>query len=139
MTDEVSNTSAYGATLLRVTLGAMFLAHLSLKLFVFGPAGTVGFFASLGLPPFVAYATMAAEFVGGVALILGVQARLVALLLVPLMLGTIVLVHGHNGFFFNNPNGGWEYPAVWAVMLVLQFLIGDGAGALVPTRLPHRA
>ncbi len=132
-------TARYGATLLRITLGAMFLAHLSLKLFVFGPAGTAAFFGSLGLPAWLAYATMAAELGGGVALILGIQTRIVALALVPLILGTIVTVHGHNGFFFNNPNGGWEYPAVWVVMLIVQALIGDGAAALVPTKPLHRA
>lgn len=139
MTDPIPSTARYGATLLRVTLGLLFLAHLALKLFVFGPAGTAAFFGSLGLPAWLAYATMAAEFAGGVALILGIQARIVAVALVPLILGTIVTVHGHNGFFFNNPNGGWEYPAVWAIMLVVQALIGDGAAALIPTRPLRRA
>jgi len=132
------STGPFGATLLRVLLGGMFLAHLSLKLFVFGPAGTAAFFGSLGLPAWLAYATMAAELAGGVALLLGIQARFVALLMVPLILGTIASVHGHNGFFFNNPKGGWEYPAVWAILLVVQALVGDGMAALVPTGLPRR-
>ena len=44
----------YAATLLRVSLGTLALAHGLLKIFVFTPAGTVGFFASLGLPAFLA-------------------------------------------------------------------------------------
>jgi hypothetical protein len=27
------------------------------------------------------------------------------------MLGTVVLVHGANGWLFTNKGGGWEYPA----------------------------
>lgn len=138
MTHANPPTAPYGATLLRVTLGLMFLSHLALKVFVFGPAGTVAFFASLGLPAAIAWLTMTAEFIGGLALILGIQARIVAIAMIPLILGTIVTVHGANGFFFNNAGGGWEYPAVWIVMLAVQALIGDGAAALVPTRLFHR-
>jgi len=130
-----NSSSAYGATLLRGTLGALFLAHFSLKFFVFTPSGTAAFFHTVGLPGALAYVTMAAEFFGGLALIFGVYARVVALALVPLMLGTIFTVHGHNGFFFNNPNGGWEYPAFWSIALVVQALIGDGALALLPARL----
>jgi putative oxidoreductase len=44
-------TAPLAATLLRVALGGLFLAHAALKLFVFGPAGTVQYFASLGFPP----------------------------------------------------------------------------------------
>jgi hypothetical protein len=53
----------------------MFLAHsLVLKLMVFGLPGTATFFASIGLPPWLAYAVFAAEAVGGAMLVLGVQA-----------------------------------------------------------------
>ena len=48
------------------------------------------------------------------------------------MLGTIVMVHGANGWLFTNKGGGWEYPAFWAVSLVVLFLLGDGALALKP-------
>jgi len=123
-------TAPYGAALLRVVLGGLFLAHAGLKLFVFTPAGTVHFFGSLGLPPAVAYFDMAAEIAGGVFLILGILPRLVALLLTPILIGAIITVHWANGFFFNNPNGGWEYPAFWTIALIVQALIGDGAYAL---------
>jgi putative oxidoreductase len=43
-------------------------------------------------------------------------------------------VHGKAGFFFNNANGGWEYPAFWIVALVAQALLGDGAYALSSSR-----
>ncbi len=126
-----TRTAPYAALLLRVTLGALFLAHAALKIFVFTPAGTAGFFGSIGLPPALAYAIMTAEVLGGIALILGVWTRLVAVVLVPILLGAIVTVHGAAGFFFSNAHGGWEYPAFWAVALVAQALLGDGAFALL--------
>ena len=129
-----SRTAPFAALLLRVTLGGVFLAHAALKLFVFTPAGTAKFFASVGVPGELAYLTIAAEIIGGVALIVGFRTRIVALALTPVLLGAIVLVHGSAGFFFNNPNGGWEYPAFWIVALVAQSLLGDGAYALGSSR-----
>lgn len=128
-----SNSALYGATLLRVTLGGTFLAHVGLKILVFTPAGFAGYFAHLGLPAWLAYLTMAAELLGGVALVLGIQTRIVAVALTPLLLGTIAMVHGANGFFFNNQGGGWEYPAFWTITLLVQALLGDGLFALMPT------
>jgi|SRR5450756_472139 len=125
-----SRTAPYAALLLRVSLGVLFLAHASLKLFVFTPAGTAKFFGSVGLPPALAYVIMTAEVLGGIALILGIWTRVVAIVLAPVLLGAIFTVHGAAGFFFTNPNGGWEYPAFWAVALIVQALLGDGIYAL---------
>ncbi|MHB8387794.1 MAG: DoxX family protein [Metallibacterium sp.] len=127
-----TSTAPYAALLLRVSLGVLFLAHVALKIFVFTVPGFVAYFASLGLPAIMAYAVIALEFFGGVALILGVYAPWVALPLALEMLGTIVMVHGANGWLFTNKGGGWEYPAFWAVSLVVLFLLGDGALALKP-------
>lgn len=136
MTD--SRTAPWGALILRVSLGVLFLAHAGLKYFVFTPAGVASFFGSLGLPPWLAYVVLIAETLGGVALILGVWTRAVAVALTPLILGTIVTVHGAAGFFFTNTGGGWEYPALWAVALIVQALIGDGAYALARTPCPAK-
>jgi len=68
-----------------------------------------------------------------VFLIAGIFPRYVAIALIPLMLGTIVTVHGKAGWLFTNKDGGWEYPAFWAVALLVQALLGDGAWALVPS------
>lgn len=123
---------AYGALLLRVSNGVFMIAHGLLKLLVFTPAGTAQFFQSLGLPGPLAYLTIAAELIGGAALILGVWTRLVALALIPVLLGAIAFAHGANGFFYNNAGGGWEFAAFWALILGVQALIGDGAYALKP-------
>ena len=124
--------AAVAALLLRLALGVMFLAHAWVKIKVFTPAGTAQYFKSLGLPGEVAYLTIVAEVAGGILLILGIETRWVALALVPLMLGTIVLVHGKAGWLFTNKDGGWEFPASWVVGLLALALLGDGAAALGP-------
>lgn len=132
MTD--TRTAPYAALLLRLSLGGLFLSHAALKLFVFTPAGTAKFFESVGVPAELAYVTIAAEVLGGIALILGVWTRPVAVALIPILLGAIFTVHGASGFFFNNPNGGWEFPAFWIVTLLVQALLGDGVYALRASR-----
>ena len=133
LVDGVTNADL-AATILRVSMGVLFLAHAGLKLFIFTPAGTAGYFASLGLPGPLAYLVIAAELLGGIALILGVYSRWVSLALVPILLGSIYVPHGAAGFFFSNEGGGWEFPAFWAVTLVVQALLGDGAFALKRSR-----
>ena len=126
----MTKSASYAALLLRVALGAMFVAHALLKILVFTPAGTVGFFASLGVPGWLAYPTMGAELIGGALLVAGIQTRFVSLALVPVLIGSIVLVHGGNGWLFTNQNGGWEYPAFLTVATLVQSLLGDGAYSL---------
>ena len=128
-----STNPAIAALVLRVSLGTMFIAHALLKYFVFTLPGTAEFFVSLGLPGALGYATFAAELVGGVLLLLGVKTRVVALALVPILLGA-TWVHAGNGWLFTAPNGGWEYPAFWTITLVVQALLGDGAYALRPSQ-----
>ena len=118
------------ATLLRVTSGVWFLLHAGLKIFVFTPAGTAGFFYSIGLPGFLAYIVILAELIGGLALIAGFKTREVALGLSVILLGSIYTPHFAAGFFFSNPNGGWEFPAFWALTLWALALLGDGAYAV---------
>jgi putative oxidoreductase len=122
-------TAPYAALLLRLTLGTMFVAHALLKLFVFTLPGTAQFFQSLGLPALLAYATFAAELVGGVLLILGIGTRWVAAALIPILLGAL-WAHAGNGWLFSAPKGGWEYPAFLALAAAVQAMLGDGAYAL---------
>ena len=126
-------TAPFAALILRLCLGIMFIAHAMLKWRVFTLPGTIAYFKSLGLPGWFAHVTITVELLGAAGLILGICPRFVALLLIPLILGTIVTVHGKNGWLFSNKDGGWEYPAFWAVALFVQFLIGDGMWTLVPS------
>lgn len=125
-----NKTAPYGALVLRVSLGAMFLVHsLYLKLVVFTLPGTVKFFESLGLPGAAAHLTIAVEAIGGLMLVLGVKTRYAAAALLPVLLGAS-WVHWKNGWLFTNANGGWEYPVFLAAATVVQALVGDGAFAL---------
>lgn len=125
---QLSQTAIF---LLRVSLGVMYLAHsLVLKLMVFTLPGTAQFFETIGFPGWSAYAVFGAEAIGGIMLVLGIQARWVALALLPILAGA-TWVHFGNGWMFGNPNGGWEYPAYLTVLSIAQFLLGDGALALV--------
>ncbi len=125
-----SKTAPYAATLLRVSLGGMFIAHsLVLKHFTYTLPGTAQFFESLGLPGALAYATFWAELLGGVLLVVGLASRWVALALVPVLVGA-TWTHAGNGWVFSAPNGGWEYPAFLIVASLVQALLGNGRFAL---------
>lgn len=132
-----SNASSLGLALLRVSLGVMWIAHAMLKWLVFTLPGTAQFFASVGLPGFLAYPVFAFELIGGIALVLGVYARQVALALTPVM-AAAALVHLPNGWVHTSPGGGWEYPVFLLVASFALWLAGDGAlairrsGRLVP-------
>jgi putative oxidoreductase len=133
---SANNQIQTAALLLRVSLGALFLAHAGLKLFVFTMPGTVQFFESIGYPALFAYLTVYAELFGGLALILGVQVRLVAVGLIPILIGATIQ-HAGNGWMFASPNGGWEFPAFWTVTLAVQALLGAGFYALKLPFLPE--
>jgi len=124
-----STLPLHTTALLRVSLGVMALAHGLMKVFVFTLPGTVAYFESLGLPSFIAYLTIAAEVGGGIALLLGVYTRWVSLALVPVLLGA-AWAHLGNGWVFSNPGGGWEFPAFWAIALLVQAGLGSGSWVL---------
>lgn len=122
-------STSHAIALLRLTSGALLLSHGLIKLLVFTPAGTAGFFDSIGFPGILAYPVIAGEIVLGLALILGILTRWAALAALPIMIGAIV-PHAGNGFSFSNPGGGWEYPVFWTIVLAAQALLGDGAYAI---------
>lgn len=127
--------AAYAALVMRVSLGVMFLAHGLLKLLVFTPAGSVGFFESIGLPGFLAHVTIWAEIAGGLLLIAGIGSRWVAAALIPVLVGSIAFAHWEAGWLFSNEGGGWEYPAFLIAASLVQMLLGDGAYAV---RIPRK-
>lgn len=65
MTQTASTSQAIA--LLRITSGAILLTHGLIKLLVFTPAGTAGFFESIGFPGILAYPVMAGEIGLGLA------------------------------------------------------------------------
>ena len=130
-----TKNAPYGVLLLRVLTGVLFIVHGLTKLFLVTPAGTAGYFASLGLPGFLGYLVMILELVGGVVLVLGIYTRPLAIVFGLELLGAALFGHVKNGFSFAAPNGGgWEYPVFWALVMFAIALLGDGAKALVPSK-----
>lgn len=137
-TSKLSEWQGWGLTILRVVIGIVFVMHGAQKLFMMGIGGTAGFFGSLGIPLPVVAATLitALELLGGIALILGLFTRPVALLLAADMLVAMFLVHVPNGFFASD--GGIELPLTVLSAGLALALSGPGEAAL-DTMLARRA
>jgi putative oxidoreductase len=119
----------YGATLLRLSLGAMWLAHGVFKLTVFGVAGLAGWLPTIGFPAWTAAPLIGAEIAAGALILLGIHGRLVSLAMIPVMLGA-TWVHLGNGWVFSNTGGGWEYPVFLIVASLVHATLGDGKFAV---------
>jgi len=124
-------SAARGAFVLRLLLGALFIAHLYWKVVVL-PGGVAVWWANLlkaGYPPIVPAYVLSAEVAGALLLIPGVLTRYVALYAIPMMIGAAQFWLVRRGFYFTG--AGAELPLVWLALLGLQAFMGDGAPALV--------
>jgi putative oxidoreductase len=119
---------SWGITLLRVTIGVVFVAHGGQKFFM-GFHEVSEFLGSLEIPqPTVAAILLTAvEFLGGLAMIGGILTRYVAVLLAFDMAVAIIMFHWRNGFFMPN---GIEYPMVLLVANFTLILSGGGEAEL---------
>ena len=128
----------YAPFLLRLLLGALFIAHLYWKFEVL-PGGLSAWWANLlknGYWPIVPPYALSAECVGVVGLLLGVWPRYAALYAMPLMGAAAQYWLVRKGFYFTA--AGAELPTVWLLLLGLQAAIGDGPFVLVPSPDPRR-
>lgn len=127
--NPIAIPNGYGALLLRLALGLMWLSHGTMKLTVFTVSGFAGWLDNLGLPGFMAGPVIVAEILGGIAIVLGLYGRWVSLAMVP-VLAVALWTHLPNGWLFTNSGGGWEFPAFLIVASLVHALHGDGVWAL---------
>ena len=123
----------YGAFVLRISLGTMWVAHALLKWFVYTIPGYATWLGTQGISGLFAWPVFILILTGGIAIIFGFYGRYVALLLIPILL-VITWTHFPNGWLHTNPGGGWEFPVFLIAASVASGLIGDGAFALKSQR-----
>lgn len=144
--DLFSTNPDWLQTLIRITLGVVFFAHGSQK--VLGWFGGLGFKETmrtmheiLGLPAPLALLAVAAEFLGGLGLMVGLLSRIAAVGIGVIMFVAIFMVHGRNGLFLNwlgdRKGHGYEYH-VLAIALAAEIVV-RGSGAASLDRLLYRA
>ncbi len=129
-----ARTAPYGALLLRIVLGTLFIAHLGKKFFVTGVDVWWLNLHQQGYPDWIIGYTLSVEFAAALLLIPGIYTRLVCLYAIPMMLGAAQYWWARKGFFFTD--AGAEAPLLWAGALFVQVLAGDGAYALKSTNWP---
>ena len=123
----IVRSADWGRFVLRVVLGLIFAVHGAQKVFVFGLDGTAGFMAKVGvpLPTVAAIVVMAVEFLGGIALILGLGTRVAAALIAIDMVVAMLLVSLKRNFM-----GGYEFELMLLASAVGVALLGAGAISL---------
>lgn len=128
-------------TFARLLLGVVFFAHGAQKLLGwfggFGFSGTVGAFTKMGMPVALVFFVIFVEFFGGLSMLFGLLSRLAGLGITALMIGAILTIHIHNGFFMNwigrQKGEGFEFHLLAIALAVL--ILVHGAGALSLDRL----
>jgi putative oxidoreductase len=140
---QLREYAGWGATLLRLVLGVIYIMHGWLALMVIGPEGMAGYVARLGYPawlslPFAWY-LIVAHLVGGALLIVGYWTRIAALAQVPIMAAATLQFRWWQGFFLKSvvidPTGrtlagGYEYDLLVLGATCAMALLGPGKLAL---------
>ncbi|HSU82553.1 MAG TPA: DoxX family protein [Thermoanaerobaculia bacterium] len=135
-----------GMLIVRVFLGLVMFPHGAQKLFGWfgggGFAATLQGMTSMGLPPAIVLLVMIAEFFGSLGLITGFLGRVSAFGIFCVMVGAVLTVHLHNGFFMNwmrNQKGeGFEYHLLAIGMAVAVMVKGSGRLSIDRSMTPDR-
>ena len=122
---------AYGALVLRVAIGAIYMMHAYRVLFIWGPGDVVSFenTYALPLPAASIWYLIIAHGLGGLLLILGVLARWAALVNIPIMAVVVFLIHWKQGFYMSH-GGGYEFSLLLLAATIAQAFLGAGAFTL---------
>ena len=147
----IATTDDYATLIIRFALAAVMFPHGMQKLLGwfggYGFQATVEFFSSkLGVPAPVTVLVILAESLGAVALALGLVGRFMAFGIAATMVGAVLMVHGHVGFFINwsgqQGGEGYEYHLLALAMAVAVMIRGSGALSIdrvLQRRLAHAA
>lgn len=136
----MTDAGAWGTTLLRAMLGAIYIAHGWLALAVIGPAGVAGYTVRLGYPASastaLAWYLIVVHLIGGALLVIGLGTRIAAVLQIPIMASATFLLRWPQGFFLRafvvDPGtgravaGGYEYDLLVLVATCALALLGPG-------------
>ncbi|HEX2604709.1 MAG TPA: DoxX family protein [Oxalicibacterium sp.] len=122
----MQNADDFGKLLLRVVLGGLILLHGVSKI-VAGPGFVIQTATSAGLPAAIGYLVYLGEVVAPVLLIVGIWARLAALVIAGNMVFAVYLVHMKQLFTLND-QGGWALELQGMFFITAVSLIFLGAG-----------
>ena len=136
--EALSRWQGWGITVLRITVGIVFLAHGGQKLFVFGFDNVAGFMGKIGVPaPMLAAIVVSlVEFLGGAALVVGAFTRWAAAPLAITMLVAITTVHLKAGFFLP---AGYEFALTLFSANMALVLLGSGEASVDGLRRSRKA
>ncbi|AXI08324.1 oxidoreductase [Oceanobacillus zhaokaii] len=123
------NKQEIGKVILRGILGLIFFIHGLVK-FQGGITNTAGYFDSLGVPGFLAYAVAVIELVGGIALILGLGTQVISLLFALIMVGAIITAKLPAGFLGNGQMAGYELDLALLAMSIFFIFASKSALSL---------
>jgi len=117
--------TAIGLLMIRLALGAIFIAHGAQKVFTYGMGNVGDMFGEMGIPLAGVMGPVVSlfELAGGVAIILGLLTRPVSVGLAATMLGAIFFAHLSAGFFAPD---GYEFPLM--LLAAAAALVSTGAG-----------
>jgi putative oxidoreductase len=136
MLRKLIHTNPHAApAILRLALGVVFFTHGAQKMLGwwggYGFSATMSGFEHTGIPAVFAFLAIAAEFFGGLGLILGLLGRVAAFGIACVMVVAIVKVHAVNGFFMNwagrQKGEGIEYHVLVLAMTAAIMIMGSGA------------
>lgn len=135
----VRTDSSVAPLVARVALGLVMFPHGAQKALGwfggYGFTGTMGFLTGQAKLPYpVALVVIASEFLGAIGLITGTLSRVAALGVASVMIGAVLTVHLHNGFFMNwtgaQAGEGFEYHILALALAAIVLIKGAGKGSV---------
>ena len=134
----LTTSNNWTLTLMRLVLGVVFFAHGAQKMLGwfggYGFSGTMGYFTHSGIPAPLAFLAIAAEFFGGIGLVIGLLSRVAAFGIVVNMLVAVLTVHLPFGLFMNwfgaQKGEGIEYHLLAIALGIAILVMGGGAASI---------